>query len=97
MQFQYDDGRIYAEDIHGELLGEIVFPAVEQGSSDVVVERTFVSPAARGQGLAAQLVAEFVKYATDNHLHAKLLCPYAKKEFGNHPEYQQLLAPEDRF
>lgn len=97
MQFQYDDGRIYTEDAQGKLLGEIVFPAVEPGSDNVVVERTFVSPAARGQGLAAQLVAEFVEYATKQQLHVKLLCPYAKKEFGNHPAYQQLLAPEDRF
>ncbi|BAP85013.1 acetyltransferase [Paucilactobacillus hokkaidonensis JCM 18461] len=97
MEFKYEKNRIYTEDVHGELLGEIVFPAVDENSDQVVVERTFVSPAGRGQGLAAQLVAEFVTYATKNNLRVKLLCPYAKKQFGNHPQYQQLLAPEDRF
>ncbi|KIS03791.1 GNAT family N-acetyltransferase [Paucilactobacillus wasatchensis] len=97
MQFQYAPGRIFAEDGTGQLLGEIVFPTVADGKNLVVVERTFVNPVARGQGLAAQLVAEFVCYASKNSLKVKLLCPFAKKEFGQHSEYQQLLAPEDRF
>ena len=63
----------------------------------VVVERVFVHPDYRGQGIAAELVRQFVKYATTHQLTVKLMCPYAVKQFQIHPEYQQLLLPEDRF
>lgn len=92
MEFQYEDHRIFTTDAQGTLLGEIVFPAVPDTDHTVIVERTFVNPVMRGQGLAGQLVAAFHEYAQQQHLQVKLLCPYAKKAFASHPDYQDVLA-----
>lgn len=97
MEFQYEPHRIYANDANGELIGEIVFPAVENDQPLVVVERTFVNPKYRGQNIAQQLVESFVGYAALNHYQVKLMCPYAKMQFGKHKDYQQLLPESDRF
>lgn len=91
MTFQYEDHRIFTTDEDGTLLGEIVFPSIPDESKMVVVERTFVNPIMRGQGLAGKLVAEFHEYAQRQHLQVKLLCPYAKRAFEQHPEYQNVL------
>ena len=80
MQFQVKDHRIIASDPGQPLIGEISFPAVSDDR--VVVERVFVHPDYQGQGIAAQLVQHFVDYA--------------KEQFKQHPEYQELLLPKDR-
>ncbi|KRM10981.1 GNAT family N-acetyltransferase [Paucilactobacillus suebicus] len=95
MNFKYEDNRIYTVDKDGTLLGEIVFPTIDEDTDTVLVERTFVNPIARGQGLAAKLVAEFYEYAKQRNLHVQLLCPYAKKAFEKHPEYQELLTDRE--
>ena len=95
MQFQVEDHRIVASAPGQPLIGEISFPAVN--ADRVVVERVFVHPDFRGQGIAAQLVQRFVDYAKEQHWTVKLMCPYAKAQFRLHPEYQELLLPADRF
>lgn len=97
MEYQVEENRIIASDKHQPFVGEISFPKVAGVPKRVVVERVFVHPDYRGQGIAAELVRQFVKYATANQLTVKLMCPYAVKQFRAHPEYQQLLLPEDRF
>lgn len=97
MEYRIEANRIIAFDDQHPFVGEISFPAVQASDKRVVVERVFVAPAARGQGVAAELVRRFVELATQQNLTVKLMCPYAKRQFGLHPEYQQLLLPEDRF
>lgn len=97
MNYRVETGRIVASDDHQPFVGEISFPQVTGVPNRVVVERVFVHPDYRGHGIAAELVKRFVKYATAHQLTVKLMCPYAIKQFGMHPEYQQLLLPEDRF
>ncbi|WP_283576869.1 GNAT family N-acetyltransferase [Limosilactobacillus oris] len=94
MQFQVKDHRIIASNPGQPLIGEISFPAVSDDR--VVVERVFVHPDYQGQGIAAQLVQHFVDYAKEQHWTVKLMCPYAKAQFKQHPEYQELLLPKDR-
>lgn len=94
MQFQVDDHRIVASAPGQALVGEISFPAVSDDR--VVVEHVFVHPDYRGQGIAAQLVQRFVNYAEQQRWTVKLMCPYAKAQFRQHPEYQKLLLPKDR-
>lgn len=95
MEFTYEANRIFTQDHNGTLMGEIVFPTLDEATNTVLIERTFVNPSARGQGLAALLVAKFYEYAAANHLQVKLLCPYAKRQFNEHHEYQQLLVDQD--
>ncbi|MBD5806471.1 N-acetyltransferase [Lactobacillus sp. 0.1XD8-4] len=97
MQYRVDGQRIVAFDDQEPFVGEISFPKVPDTDDRVVVERVFVQPAYRGQGIAAELVRRFVEYATEQHYTVKLMCPYAVAQFKLHPEYQQLLLATDRF
>ncbi|MDO4455100.1 MAG: GNAT family N-acetyltransferase [Ligilactobacillus agilis] len=97
MQFITEPHRISAINDEGKWVGEISFPPVAGYEDRVVAERVFVAPEGRGQGLAGKLTQKFVDYAHENHLTVKLMCPYVKAAFAKHPEYQDLLLPEDRF
>lgn len=97
MQYRVDGQRIIASDDHESFVGEISFPKVPEADNRVVVERVFVNPAYRGQGIAAELVRRFVEYATDQGYTVKLMCPYAVAQFKLHPAYQRLLSAADRF
>lgn len=97
LQYQIEDHRIVASDDHQPFVGEISFPAVDGYPDRVVVERVFVHPDYRGQGIAAVLVKRFIDYADEQGWTVKLMCPYAVMQFKRHPEYQHLLLPEDRF
>jgi predicted GNAT family acetyltransferase len=97
MNYQIQDHRIVASDDRQPFVGEISFPAVDGYPDRVVVERVFVHPDYRGQGIAATLVKRFIDYARQQKWTVKLMCPYAVKQFKLHPEYQDLLLTEDRF
>lgn len=94
MEFTVDGHRLVASTSGQPFVGELSFPAVSHGR--VVVERTFVHPDFRGQGIGAELVRRFVGYASSQKWTVKLMCPYAKAQFRHHPEYQKLLLPGDR-
>lgn len=97
MQYRIEDHRIVASDDYQPFVGEISFPAVDNVPDRVVVERVFVHPDYRGEGIAATLVKRFIDYASEQGWTVKLMCPYAIQQFKLHPEYQRLLLPEDRF
>ncbi len=94
MNWHTDPNRIWITDeITDTLVGEVVFPTIDQTVPDrVVVERVFVNPDYRGQGLAGKLMAQFCNYATEHHYQVKLMCPFAVKYFDRHPEVHHLLA-----
>ena len=97
MQYRIEDHRIVAYDTNHPFIGELTFPAVPGENKRVVVEHTFVDPKFRGQGVAQALVQHFVDYATKQDYTVKLMCPFAVAQFKQHPQYQQLLLPADRF
>lgn len=97
MHFSFADNKLSVQDDQGHWLGEVTYPWVDQSQSLAVIERVFVVPAARGQGLASQLMDHLVSHAEQNGLHFKIMCPYAKRWLYLHPEKQSLLPPEDRF
>ncbi len=97
MEIQVEAEQLTALDADGTLIGQVDYPFVDEAAKRVVLERVFVNPAYRGQGIAAKLVAAFVDHADQAGLTVKLMCPYAKQAFAKHPDYQRLLAPEDRF
>lgn len=94
MEFVVEGNKLIAKDQFHPLIGELSFPAVTDHR--VVVERVFIHPDFRGQGIANELVKHFVEYADEHDLTVKLMCPFAKAEFRRHPEYQKLLSPQDR-
>lgn len=52
---------------------------------------TFVDPALRGRGLAAELVMAAIKYAEGKGLKLRPTCPYAIEYFKKHPQFDHLL------
>ena len=55
--------KLVATETDGTLIGQIDYPFVDAAAKRVVLERVFVNPAYRGQGIAGKLMAAFVDYA----------------------------------
>lgn len=87
MEFQHEEGRIYAR--QGEkLLAEVTFPARD---GTAVIEHTFVDDSLRGQGVAGALVQAAADQIRSRGLRAKPVCTYAVRWFEQHPEASDLL------
>jgi predicted GNAT family acetyltransferase len=48
-----------------------------------------------GHGLASRLSRSALDFARTNHLRVVPLCPYVSRFIQKHPEYQDLVAPDD--
>ena len=57
-----------------------------------IIDHTMVDPNYRGQNIAAKLVSEVVENARKQGVKIMPLCPFAKKEFENKPEYADVWA-----
>ncbi len=51
---------------------------------------TDVSSSLQGQGIGQQLVAYAVEFARKNHFKIIPICPYTKKQFERHPEFNDV-------
>lgn len=89
MELKREQNRIYAQDDTGTLLAEITFPALTE--SVLCIDRTFVDPSLRGQGIGNLLVEKVVALAKEEDKQIKAQCPYAVGWFEKHPEYTYLL------
>ena len=87
MEFQREEGRIYAMD-GDHLLAEITFPD-RDGAADI--DRTFVDDSLRGQGVAGQLMRAAVDQIRSEGKKARATCTYAQSWFEKHPEEADLL------
>lgn len=48
-------------------------------NSNMMIDYVFVSPQLRGQGIAAQLIEEAVKFSKENKYEITPICSYARK------------------
>lgn len=96
MQFEITNEKITAISDQNQWTGEVVSPFVDEDARQVVIERVFVVPAFRGHGLGKQLMEQFVANAHKSGLTVKIMDPFAKRYFKQHPESQTLLLPQDR-
>ena len=87
MDFQKENGRIYAEK-DGKLIAEITFPE-ENGVA--VIDHTFVDGSLRGQGVADRLVRAAADQIRSEGRKARPVCSYARAWFDRHPEEGDLL------
>ncbi len=90
MNFQYENDRIFLNSESGQALAEITFPSVSR--SVVNINHTFVDSSLRGRGVADKLVRAVVSELRERNLKAVATCSYAKKWFGEHQEYSDLLS-----
>lgn len=90
MEFQREEGRVFALDKAGKLLAEVTFPTGADGVAEI--DHTFVDSSLRGQGVAGQLLDEAVKALRQEGKKARPVCSYAVAWFEKHPEHSDLLA-----
>jgi len=61
------------------------------GTSLIIIDHTEVPDGLRGQGVGAKLVTRAVEDAREGGYRILPLCPFAKKTFGDHPEWRDVL------
>jgi predicted GNAT family acetyltransferase len=61
----------------------------------IVLLHTEVPPPFEGHGIAAKLSRSALAFARSNRLQVVPLCPYVSSFIQKHPEYQDLVAPDD--
>jgi predicted GNAT family acetyltransferase len=61
----------------------------------ILLLHTEVPQPFEGHGLAARLSRSALDFARTNHLRVVPLCPYVSSFIQKHPEYQDLVAPDD--
>lgn len=65
---------------------------LQLSASSWVLEQIFVRPSQSATSLAEQLIKRFTELATAADVTVKLLDPYAKRYFSQHPAAQVILA-----
>jgi predicted GNAT family acetyltransferase len=90
MDFTHENNRIYARDGSGSVIAEITFPVCREGV--VEIDRTFVDPSLRGQGVADKLVRAVVGDIREAGVKATVSCTYAQRWFAEHPDQADVLA-----
>jgi predicted GNAT family acetyltransferase len=76
MEFVIEQGRITYQSERGETLALVTYSPVREGVVDI--DHTFVSPALRGQGIAAQLMECLAGELRKMGLKALASCSYAE-------------------
>ena len=89
MNINLDPNRIFITGDQGEILAEITYPA--DGEGVVNINRTFVSPVLRGQGVAGKLMEAAVQQIRDAGQKCRVTCSYAAEWMQRHPEWRELL------
>lgn len=90
MDWKYDDGRVYSTDDKGELTAEATYKRI---NGDVVdIDHTYVIPALRGNGMAAEMMAALGMHLRKNGLKAVASCSYANAWLRrNKDAYQDII------
>lgn len=89
MEIKEEKNRFALYNDEGTEIGEMTW--VDAGEDIMVIDHTFVDPTYRGQKLAEKLVRSGVEKARRDGVKIVPLCPYAKKEFDEKNEYQDVL------
>lgn len=89
MKYVEEANRFVVFDDSGQEIGEMTWS--NAGETMIIIDHTYVDDAHRGRGIAEKLVALGVDYARKNNKKVMPLCPFAKKEFDQKKEYQDVL------
>ncbi|GAF21549.1 MULTISPECIES: GNAT family N-acetyltransferase [Shouchella] len=88
MEIQKSPQCYWIEKTASQPIAELTFTKEEEV---LTITHTFVDPAYREQGLGAELVSSLVDDARTHKQRINPVCPYAKKQFEQHPEYKDVL------
>lgn len=87
--FKEEENRFAAYDQDHNEAGEATFSRAEDNI--LIIDHTSVRNDYRGQGIAGKLVRHIVEKARENNQKIMPLCTFAKGEFDQHEEYQDVL------
>lgn len=91
MEFTYEDGRYYHNDENGKTIAEVTFDAYDDNHL-LIINRTFVDPVLRGQGIAKKLMQMMIIRAQVTGSKIVPKCSYAKKFFDlNYDDFKEFL------
>ena len=93
MEIKNGTNRFYIGETEKDPDAEIVFKY--RRSNLIVIERTFVSEALRGQKIAAKLLEKVVSTAREKRFKIIPKCSYAEKVMNRGDEYKDVLYKED--
>ncbi|RVU54242.1 GNAT family N-acetyltransferase [Anaerosphaera multitolerans] len=68
--------------------GEVTYSSA--GDNILIIDHTYVDENYRGMDIAVQLVKHVVDLAIEDNKKIIPLCPFARREFNNKPEYQKI-------
>lgn len=74
----------------GEVVGEITYSDTNNGMW--IIDHTYVDPKHRNQQIGEKLVAAIVDWAREERLKLLPLCPFAKREFEETSDYDDVKA-----
>ncbi len=81
-------GRFFIVD-NGTLAGEMTYSRA--GDDKFIIDHTEVEDSYRGKSVGLELVKKAVEYGRTNKMKIMPLCPFAKKMFDTHTEFQDVL------
>lgn len=90
MEIKQGENKFFIGEDAENVQAEIHF--VPTGEKRIIVDHTHVGDELRGQGIGEKLVMKVVEYAREKDLLIIPLCPFTKKQFEKHPEYQDVWA-----
>ncbi|AIC96235.1 MULTISPECIES: GNAT family N-acetyltransferase [Shouchella] len=88
MEIQKSTNRYWMGKAASQPIAELTFTKEKEA---LTITHTFVDPEYREQGLGAKLVSSLVDDARTQKQKIDPVCPYAKKQFDQHPEYKDVL------
>ena len=91
MKFIHERNRVYANNDRGEMVAEVTFPDLADGS--VVIDHTYVDPLLRGKGMASALLEEAYAEIKSQGRRVRASCPYAVAWFKKHSEKRDIFLP----
>ncbi|WP_214848368.1 GNAT family N-acetyltransferase [Exiguobacterium sp. s138] len=74
----------------GQAVGEITYSDTKGGKW--IIDHTYVDPNHRNQQIDEQLVKAVVEWAREENVKLLPLCPFAKREFEQTPDYADVSA-----
>ncbi len=89
MEFKRADQKIEANQ-EGQVVGEITYSDTKGGKW--IIDHTYVDPNHRNQQIGEQLVNAIVEWAREENVKLLPLCPFAKREFEQTPDYADVSA-----
>ncbi|MFZ0074880.1 GNAT family N-acetyltransferase [Exiguobacterium undae] len=89
MELKRGDQKIEAY-LDNQAVGEITYSDTKGGKW--IIDHTYVDPKHRNQQIGEQLVKAIVEWAREENIKLLPLCPFAKKEFEQTPDYADVSA-----